>query len=288
MNRRSIFSSLYILLLRSVLARSGLGIPKPHRLKYAHRRVGSFSIIAVLLLAACIILPVSGAAQELGRGLYPRSKPEAFPSEKYLRLTFKVMEAETERPLKGILLDVYRLRDRYSRELVLTRSFYSGHFEINIDRSRPHVVIVKKRGYEGKEYYLDPAEMGDKTGHELWFYLEEQIMAGMDPFAGVVEDEVKNSSFYSDGKAAVDKKLFMAPSLADPAAARQMEPKAAFIKFHLRSQTELYAGPSAAAPVRSRFAAGDRVDLLETTNRHWWKVRFKGQVGWVKADFLRE
>jgi len=37
-----------------------------------------------------------------------------------------------------------------------------------------------------------------------------------------------------------------------------------------------------------RFEAGDKVDLLEKTDRWWWKVKFKGSAGWVKAALLEK
>ncbi|MCB0643136.1 MAG: hypothetical protein KDC44_15915, partial [Phaeodactylibacter sp.] len=32
-----------------------------------------------------------------------------------------------------------------------------------------------------------------------------------------------------------------------------------------------------------RFAPGNKVLLLEKTDIYWWKVRFDGKVGWIKA-----
>ncbi len=56
--------------------------------------------------------------------------------------------------------------------------------------------------------------------------------------------------------------------------------------FTLAAKTSLRLGPSASERVLLRFVEGDRVDLISKTNVFWWKVQFKGKVGFVKAALL--
>ena len=56
--------------------------------------------------------------------------------------------------------------------------------------------------------------------------------------------------------------------------------------FTLTAKTSLRLGPSASERVLLRFAEGDRVDLISKTNVFWWRVQFKGKVGFVKAALL--
>ncbi len=55
----------------------------------------------------------------------------------------------------------------------------------------------------------------------------------------------------------------------------------------LIDKTSLRQTADSKAKVLLRFAKGDVVSVLEKTNVYWWKVEFKGQVGWVKARLLK-
>ena len=56
--------------------------------------------------------------------------------------------------------------------------------------------------------------------------------------------------------------------------------------YMLTAKTSLRLGPSASERVLLRFSEGDRVDLISKTNVFWWRVQFKGKVGFVKAALL--
>lgn len=56
--------------------------------------------------------------------------------------------------------------------------------------------------------------------------------------------------------------------------------------FELTAKTSFRIGPSSSERVLLRFSEGDVVDLIEKTNVFWWKIKFKGKVGFVKAALL--
>ncbi len=57
-------------------------------------------------------------------------------------------------------------------------------------------------------------------------------------------------------------------------------------RYVLKEATSLREGSDHTTRVLLRFEAGDRVELLEKTDRWWWKVQYKGKIGYVKAALL--
>jgi tetratricopeptide (TPR) repeat protein len=56
--------------------------------------------------------------------------------------------------------------------------------------------------------------------------------------------------------------------------------------YKLVNATSLREGPVHTTRVLLRFTAGNQVEVLEKTDDLWWKVRFKGKVGYAKAAML--
>lgn len=70
-----------------------------------------------------------------------------------------------------------------------------------------------------------------------------------------------------------------------PSEAEEIEVLGAFYVFESTSFREEATHRSG---IILRFAPGNQVELLERTNQYWWKVRFKGKIGWVKAAKLQQ
>lgn len=58
--------------------------------------------------------------------------------------------------------------------------------------------------------------------------------------------------------------------------------------YQLTQATSLREGSHHTTGVILRFSAGDEVEVLEKTDRWWWKVRFNGQVGYAKSALLKK
>ena len=58
--------------------------------------------------------------------------------------------------------------------------------------------------------------------------------------------------------------------------------------YYLIDKTSLRSEATSQSTVLKRFRAGDEVELIEKTDKYWWKVIFDGQVGYVKAAKLQE
>ena len=58
--------------------------------------------------------------------------------------------------------------------------------------------------------------------------------------------------------------------------------------YLVTTRTSLREGPDSDTAVLLRLPEGDRVEVLESSGKYWWKVRYKTTTGWAKAALLRE
>ncbi|MBK8490691.1 MAG: SH3 domain-containing protein [Saprospirales bacterium] len=58
--------------------------------------------------------------------------------------------------------------------------------------------------------------------------------------------------------------------------------------YRVMDRTSLREGPDSDATVLLRLPEGDRVEVLESSGKYWWKVKYKTTTGWAKAALLRE
>ncbi len=58
--------------------------------------------------------------------------------------------------------------------------------------------------------------------------------------------------------------------------------------YQLTQATSLREGSHHTTGVILRFNAGDEVEVIEKTDRWWWKVSYKGQIGYAKAALLKK
>ena len=58
-------------------------------------------------------------------------------------------------------------------------------------------------------------------------------------------------------------------------------------RYSLTTATSLRKEPHSKSRVILRFQPGDQVQVLEAVDTHWWKVKYRGQVGWAKRSLLK-
>ena len=56
--------------------------------------------------------------------------------------------------------------------------------------------------------------------------------------------------------------------------------------YRIASATSLRDSPDSKASILLRLPPEGRVELLEKTDKYWWKVRYKEKTGWAKAALL--
>lgn len=58
--------------------------------------------------------------------------------------------------------------------------------------------------------------------------------------------------------------------------------------YILTDETSLREGASSKTRVLLRFKPGDNVDVIDSSDNWWWKVKFKDKIGWVKKALLKK
>lgn len=57
-------------------------------------------------------------------------------------------------------------------------------------------------------------------------------------------------------------------------------------QFRITAETSLREFPAPEALVLRRIGEGESVEILEKSERFWWKVNYGGKIGWVKRHLL--
>ncbi len=57
-------------------------------------------------------------------------------------------------------------------------------------------------------------------------------------------------------------------------------------QFQIAAETSLREYPEQSADVLKRIGEGEQVEIIENTEKYWWKVNYAGRVGWVKRHLL--
>jgi hypothetical protein len=198
----------------------------------------------------------------------PSKVPESAPKEPikpYIIVQGKAVNNGVM--LQAVSVEAYRQLPSGGEELAYVNGFFNGQIKFALQRDETYRVLIKKQGYLDREVRITPGEMAD------FATLEREFLLQSEPITPVVTKEEKP---VNPSKPSTEAPTVTAPSPA-PAASGT---------FRLREATSLRQGPSHETTVLLRFTAGNQVELLEKTNSSWWKVRYQGKTGYVKAALL--
>lgn len=186
-----------------------------------------------------------------------------------------VREAVSRKLLKSIVLELYALENNGERTLVYANGFYSGRFSVPMRRGKAHLVIVNKHGYLPEEVILSTENLEEQEMIEREFTLSPKPTE--EPAVTAAETRETRQDPPVAAQTADEKKTEITE------APRPVQTKSL---FELTKATSFRRGPTHKTGVILRFSPGDRVELLEKHDRWWWRVRFRGRTGYVKAFLL--
>jgi hypothetical protein len=173
--------------------------------------------------------------------------PIPVPVSPFIELFGEVKDKETNLELSGVIVDVYVTGEDGVEVGPSSRPFNSSHFVKQLDRTAKYRIVVKKAGYEDTEYYVFKDDMGELPQIRNIFYLTPKVLEYM-------------------------------PSPA--------EEEPVVMAYELTARTSLRAEATSQSTVLQRISEGTLMEVLEETNKYWWKVNLDGQVGYVKAAYL--
>lgn len=195
----------------------------------------------------------------------------------YLTLSGSAKVANSEASLEGIAVDVYRELPDGKEETVLFKSFLNGQISLSLQRTQTYKVIVKKPGYTPQEIRITPAEMQDKNE------LNKQFTLSIAPPPAPTEKTTPanvNAPTTAATKPA-EEKVIEKPIATTTPSTRTTD------TYIVTEATSLREGASHETRVLLRFPVGAKVQVVDKTAALWWRVRYLGRVGYVKAALLK-
>ena len=195
-----------------------------------------------------------------------------------------VRDRRTGEALEQVIVEVFVLDEQGEMRRAYAGTALSGHLALPLVREVPHVLLLRKAGYEARAIYLEGSAVDisrtialvpDHEGRP-----EELATRGVSP-AGIalLPTLALPDSLVASHPTADTVRAF----LETP---RSGAPEAVIGHFELTQATSLRAAPTHKSEVLLRFRPGDRVKVLEKTEYYWWRVRYEERTGYAKALLL--
>lgn len=223
-------------------------------------------------------------------------------SEEFL-LQGLARSGDTGEKFDHIYVDVFKILADGSVELVRTDRFPGAEFEIWLRRDERYMLMLNYDNNAYLEGLLNPAnaQIIDGVLSQV-FILDEYRPKPAEPTVtepenGLIPKQTTEESTLSyaeqtettgqtDGAAVSEEEATSSyPSSANENSEYGQE---SLGTYYLIQSTSLRREATHQSGVMLRFNSGNTVELLEKTNQYWWKVRFNGKIGWVKAAKLQE
>ncbi|MFN7118328.1 MAG: DUF5723 family protein [Saprospiraceae bacterium] len=195
----------------------------------------------------------------------PTPTPVAEERKPYVTLLGSANAINSGDTLRGLAVDVYRTMPDGNEETVLFKSFLNGQIQLSLQRSETYRIVVKKPGYTEQSIRVTPVEMEDANT------LTKQVTLAVAPPIEKPKPPVRVET--------------------NPAPQVSVQANPVVIKkpdetYSLPEATSFREGPSHETRTILRFPAGAKVLVIEKTNDLWWRVRYLGRPGYVKAALL--
>jgi len=211
--------------------------------------------------------------------------------DKYFTFYGTVFSDETDDPLEAIYVDVYSVGADNERELIHT-SRYPGHtFNVPLFQSdQKHEISVGGHGY-ARQTLTFTADV-PRLEHEfrmtdrLWSTTGERDLypdPGQPKLVKVEDTRPASETLQLEIE---EEAVFAAKSAVSEVEVKSLSPTAVEGKFEIIQRTSLRLSPNPQAKVMKRIGIGTTLELLEKTDKDWWKMKLDGQIGYVKQRLM--
>lgn len=179
-------------------------------------------------------------------------------SPEFFTLAGTTHDAFTNEVVRGVKVEVNQVTDTGAKKLMFNGAFYKGQISLMLKRGFNYQLKISKQDYLTREINLEPKDVrSEDQVIERKFVLQKQEKKPND-------EAVKNA-----------------------VAVHVAEKKVSTKHYLLTKATSLRTAPDSKARVMRRLQPKDQVEVLEMTNKWWWKVRFNGKTGYAKALLLK-
>lgn len=244
-------------------------------------------------------------------------KPVSVDSSEFI-LQGITRNGDTGENFDHIYLDVYKILESGDMELIRADRFPGGKFSIWLRKNERYILMMNYNNRAFLEGILNPADaiITDGILSQIFILdeydpkedskkkLEEQENATVD--RNVIASTPSNSISTTQpitnrattepspprydqaiDKTKIEEKKTVEEELGHTSKTLPSSDTEVLGIFSITESTSFRKDATHLSDIILRFASGDEVELLEKTNQYWWKVRFKGRTGWVKAANLQ-
>jgi len=235
---------------------------------------------------------------------------------------------DTGKNFDHIYIDVYKIMEDGSVELVQADRFPGGDFEIWLRKHERYMLLMNYNNRAYLEGRLNPADamitdgvlnqifILDEYRPELRVQTEtteeitlttpkeetttpvaavvDTIISSLEtPKVDLVAEELEETPEAQDASLVANVTPKKEPARSESSSSEETRPSASeelvvLGTLQVSESTSFRKEATHLSDVILRFTYGDAVALLEKTNRYWWKVQFKGKIGWIKAAKLEQ
>jgi len=191
----------------------------------------------------------------------PVAAPEA---ARFTQFQGRILDEQTRSPLEDCILELFFIDENGEVQRTYSGRLRNAAFSLPMFRGFEHIALLRRQGYEAKAFYL--GTMMEDRQHDF-LLLASQF----------THSPIKGTPISSG-------QTQMPPS---PAEEEVMAPKPPIGYFQVIQATSLRATASHRSEILFRFQAGNEVEVLEKTEKFWWKVRYLGKTGYIKSFLLK-
>ncbi len=219
----------------------------------------------------------------------PASSTEEVSSEKKaIVLEGLVLDQKTGEALDQIIVEVFLLDEQGEMRRAYAGNAYTGQLALPLVREAPHVLLLRKTGYQSNAVFLEGSNadlsrtftlLPRHSGEEETLVSRSGADFSVSPLPAIALPETIASV-----QPTAD---IIVPYINPPAIEIAGEaPEAVLGLFQLTEATSFRREATHKSEVLLRFEPGDQVEVLEKTEYFWWRVRYRGQTGYTKALLL--
>lgn len=210
----------------------------------------------------------------------PAPEPVSTELKPYVTLLGTARHVNSGEKLAGVMVDVYRIKPDGSEEIAMFKGFLNGDIQLSLKRGETYRVVVKKGGFADRSEQIMPVDMEGMNQLEKDFVLQ----TGTTQSATIDQKQETES----EPQATSDKEQVASSeerSASDQPQETSRQEPATFKpgNFRVLVDATLQREPSESSKVLIRFSPGEQVRVLERVNDTWFKAKYLGVEGYVRA-----
>lgn len=176
---------------------------------------------------------------------------------------------------EAVYIDVHKAPTGGVREMVYTRRFPDGSFEFQITKSSDmHELTIESWGYEPTTVHFYAS--GPQPDKEI-------ELTPIPPKPTTPPATTNNDDNTTTTAPVTDEPEVKEEVVVEEEEATTVEEAP---EFTVTQRTSLRTEATSSSSVQLRLPEFGKVKVLEETNQYWWKVDYKGKVGYVKKALL--